>query len=223
MTTNRISTKKLTTLAMLSAIAYALVFVSHNLAIPLVPAVSFLSYDPKDIIIVIGGFMFGPMACLVVSLVVSLLEMVTISDTGLYGMVMNVISTCAFACTAALIYKKRRTMAGAVVGIVAGCLLMAGVMLLWNYIITPLHMGLPRAAVAGMLLPAFLPFNLLKGGINSAVTLLLYKPVVMGLRRVGLLDTPQTQKGKPMVGVWLCAAMVLATCILLVLAFQGII
>lgn len=223
MTTNRISTKKLTTLAMLSAIAYALVFVSHNLAIPLVPAVSFLSYDPKDIIIVIGGFMFGPMACLVVSLVVSLLEMVTISDTGLYGMVMNVISTCAFACTAALIYKKRRTMAGAVVGIVAGCLLMAGVMLLWNYIITPLYMGLPRAAVVGMLLPAFLPFNLLKGGINSAVTLLLYKPVVMGLRRVGLLDTPQTQKGKPMVGVWLCAAMVLATCILLVLAFQGII
>lgn len=223
MTTNRISTKKLTTLAMLSAIAYALVFVSHNLAIPLVPAVSFLSYDPKDIIIVIGGFMFGPMACLVVSLVVSLLEMVTISDTGLYGMVMNVISTCAFACTAALIYKKRRTMAGAVVGIVAGCLLMAGVMLLWNYIITRLYMGLPRAAVAGMLLPAFLPFNLLKGGINSAVTLLLYKPVVMGLRRVGLLDTPQTQKGKPMVGVWLCAAMVLATCILLVLAFQGII
>lgn len=223
MTTNRISTKKLTTLAMLSAIAYALVFVSHNLAIPLVPAVSFLSYDPKDIIIVIGGFMFGPMACLVVSLVVSLLEMVTISDTGLYGMVMNVISTCAFACTAALIYKKRRTMAGAVVGIVAGCLLMAGVMLLWNYIITPLYMGLPRAAVAGMLLPAFLPFNLLKGGINSAVTLLLYKPVVMGLRRVGLLDTPQTQKGKPMVGVWLCATMVLATCILLVLAFQGII
>ena len=223
MTTNRISTKKLTTLAMLSAIAYALVFVSHNLAIPLVPAVSFLSYDPKDIIIVIGGIMFGPMACLVVSLVVSLLEMVTISDTGLYGMVMNVISTCAFACTAALIYKKRRTMAGAVVGIVAGCLLMAGVMLLWNYIITPLYMGLPRAAVAGMLLPAFLPFNLLKGGINSAVTLLLYKPVVMGLRRVGLLDTPQTQKGKPMVGVWLCAAMVLATCILLVLAFQGII
>lgn len=223
MTTNRISTKKLTTLAMLSAIAYALVFVSHNLAIPLVPAVSFLSYDPKDIIIVIGGFMFGPMACLVVSLVVSLLEMVTISDTGLYGMVMNVISTCAFACTAALIYKKRRTMAGAVVGIVAGCLLMAGVMLLWNYIITPLYMGLPRAAVAGMLLPAFLPFNLLKGGINSAVTLLLYKPVVMGLRRVGLLDTPQTQKGKPMVGVWLCAAMVLATCILLVLALQGII
>ena len=79
------------------------------------------------------------------------------------------------------------------------------------------------AILAGMLLPAFLPFNLLKGGINSAVTLLLYKPVVMGLRRVGLLDTPQTQKGKPMVGVWLCAAMVLATCILLVLAFQGII
>lgn len=223
MTTTRISTKKLTTLAMLSAIAYALVFVSHNLAIPLVPAVSFLSYDPKDIIIVIGGFMFGPMACLAVSLVVSLLEMVTISDTGLYGMIMNVISTCAFACTAALIYKKRRTMAGAVVGIVSGCLLMAGVMLLWNYIITPLYMGLPRAAVAEMLLPAFLPFNLLKGGINSAVTLLLYKPVVMGLRRAGLLDTPQLQKGRPMVGVWLCAALVLATCILLVLAFQGVI
>ena len=62
MTTNRISTKKLTTLAMLSAIAYALVFVRHNLAIPLVPGVSFLSYDAKDIMIVIGKNMFGAMA-----------------------------------------------------------------------------------------------------------------------------------------------------------------
>ncbi len=47
------STKKLTTIAILSAMAMVL-----NLLIqfPIVPAVSFLSYDPKDIIIVIAGF-----------------------------------------------------------------------------------------------------------------------------------------------------------------------
>jgi len=61
------------------------------------------------------------------------------------------------------------------------------VMLFWNYLITPLYMGIPRAAVAELLLPAFLPFNLLKGGINAGVTLVLYQPVARALARSKLL------------------------------------
>ena len=52
---------------------------------------------------------------------------------------------------------------------------MVSAMLLWNYLITPLYMGYPREAVAELLLPAFLPFNLLKSGLNSGITFLLYK------------------------------------------------
>ena len=60
---------------------------------------------------------------------------------------------------------------------------MAAVMLLWNYLIAPIYMGMPREAVAELLLPAFLPFNLIKGSINTAVTLLLYKPAFLRLQQ----------------------------------------
>ena len=60
-------------------------------------------------------------------------------------------------------------------------------MMLCNYIITPIYTGLPRETVAGMLLPVFLPFNLIKYGINTAVTLILYKPIVTALRKAHLL------------------------------------
>lgn len=85
---------------MLCAIAYALVAVCR------IPVVLFLKYEPKDVVIAMGGFMMGPLASLLISTVVSLVEMVTVSDNGFYGLLMNILSTCAFACPAAFIYKK---------------------------------------------------------------------------------------------------------------------
>ncbi|MDD4079643.1 MAG: ECF transporter S component, partial [Eubacteriales bacterium] len=144
------NTKKIVTLAMLSAIAYVVMAVGR---IPIIPTVEFLKYDPKDIIITIGGFVFGPLSAFLMSVVVSLVEMVTVSESGIIGLIMNVISTCAFACTAAFIYKHKRTLSGAVIGLIAGGLAMTGIMLLWNYIITPIYMGVPRETVANMLMP----------------------------------------------------------------------
>ena len=65
--------------------------------------------------------------------------------------------------------------------------MMCVVMVAWNYIITPLYMHVPRTVVAGMLLPTILPFNLVKGGLNAGITMLIYKPVTEALRRAGLL------------------------------------
>lgn len=220
--------KKLTLTAMLCAIAYAVMAVGR------IPVVMFLSYDPKDVIICIGGFLMGPVAAFVVSAVVSLVEMATVSTTGPIGLVMNIISSCAFACTASLIYRKKRSMGGAVFGLAAGCAAMTVVMLLWNYLVTPIYMGYPREAVAALLIPVFLPFNLLKGGLNFAVTLLLYKPASVALRRAGLLlsGEPDERKSsaaemkkpwRPNVGMLLFALLFLATCILLLLVFKGVI
>ena len=61
------------------------------------------------------------------------------------------------------------------------------VMLLWNYLIAPIYMGYPREAVVELLIPAFLPFNLIKGGLNAAITMIIYKPVVKALGN-GFLD-----------------------------------
>ena len=154
----------------------------------------------------------------------ALLEMVTISEDGILGCVMNVLSSCSFACTAAYIYGRRRTPGGAVLGLLCGWALMAAVMLLWNYWIAPLYMGQPREAVAALLLPAFLPFNLVKGGLNAALVLLLYKPVVTALRRARLAEPTQAGAGgRARGGIALLALAALATFLLLALALRGVI
>ena len=215
---NRVKTKQLVTMGMLAAIAYVVMLVGR------IPVVLFLKYDPKDVVIAIGGFLLGPMASFVVSLMVSLLEMVSISETGPIGALMNLLSTCSFACVASLIYKRRHTLRGAVEGLLAGAVVMVGTMLLWNWLITPLYMtGTSRSDVAAMLVPVFLPFNLLKAGLNSAFILLLYKPLVTALRKAHLVDAPKNPvaKKKTPWGIYLMALFLLATCILLVLVFQG--
>lgn len=210
-------TKKITTTAMLCAIAYVMVVVGR------IPVVLFLKYDPKDIIITLGGLIWGPMTSLIVSVIVSLIEMVTISENGPIGLVMNIVSSCSFACTASVIYKKKRTLSGAVIGLVAGSLTMVVVMLLWNYLITPIYMGYPREAVAELLIPAFLPFNLLKAGLNAGFTFLLYKPITMALRKAGYISDSQNMQSRKPIGLWLLAGVIVLTCILLILSFRGII
>ena len=217
-------TRKLVILAMLSAIAYAVMYFGR---IALLPAAPFLKYDPKDVIIAIGGFLYGPLAALAMSIVVSFAEMVTVSESGIIGCIMNIISTVSFTCTAAFIYKKFRTLTGAAIGLAVGVALCTTVMLLWNYLLVPIYTPyISRETVTGMLVPIFLPFNLLKGGLNAAVAMLLYKPVRIALDKARLVpikaDTG-VKTAKLNVGVILVSAFIVATCVLIILALQGVI
>ena len=215
------STKTITTLAMLSGIAYVVMLVSK-----LLPSVNgFLDFDFKDVVICIGGFTFGPVAAAVMAIVVAFVEMITISTTGLIGFVMNVLATRGFCCTATFIYKKRHTMVGAVLGLGLGVVVLTVVMLLWNYFLTPIYQGLPREAVADMLVPIFLPFNLAKGGMNMAATLLLYKPVVTALRKAGLVASSQSAQPsrRASAGFLLFSLALLATFVMLALVLLEII
>lgn len=210
-------TKKLCVLAMLCALAYVMV------AVVRIPVVLFLKYEPKDVVIAFAGFLYGPLAAVAVSAVVSLIEMLTISDTGLIGFVMNVLSSVAFAGTAALVYRKKHTLSGAIAGLAAGTLGTTAVMLLWNYALTPLYMGYARADVAKMLLPYFLPFNLLKGTLNSAITLLLYRPLVSGLRQARLFPQSTAVRTPSLWSrllLWIGAAMVIAVCVAVILLLR---
>ena len=214
----KLSVKKLCVLAMLAAVSF---IVANTLYISIFPAAPFLKYEPKDVIITIGGFLYGPLASLLISVVVSLPEML-ISGTGPIGGIMDILSTCSFACVAALLYKRRHTLAGAVSGLALGSVLMVIAMLLWNWLVSPLYMGVERAVIESMLLPIFLPFNLLKTGLNSALVLFLYKPVVTALRKAGLVEAPTKNKGTSKLGIYLFAAVLLITCILLILVIKGI-
>ena len=213
-------TKRIVTLGLMAALAFAAV------ALIRIPAVSFLKYEPKDVLLAITGFLFGPIDALIVTVVVSIVEMVTVSTTGPIGLLMNVISSCSFVCIAAAIYQKRRTLKGAVIGLCIGVIVMTAVMILWNYLITPIYQGVPRSVIAGMLVPVFLPFNFVKGTLNAALTMLLYKPVVETLRKARL--APQSDRvaehaGKSVVkpSVLIISLFVTATCILVFLVMSG--
>ena len=209
-------TKRITVIGMLCAITYV------TMAIGRIPIILFLKYDPSDIIVTLGGLIWGPMTSCIVSVVVAILEMITASDTGILGCIMNIVQTLSFACTASVIYKKRHTLSGAVAGLASGWLITVIVMLLWNYLVTPLYMGYPRDAVVELLLPAFLPFNLLKGGLNASITFLLYKPIVTALRKSGYVSTIEKEAGQRPLGLMILASFIIMTCVLIILSMNGI-
>lgn len=178
-------------LGMLTAMA---VVVTLLVRFPLVPAVSFLQYDPKDIVIMIGGFLLGPVSGAVISCLASVIELLFKGGTVI-DVIMNIVATCAFVCPAAYVYKKNHTRKGAVIGLCVGTLTNILVMLLWNYVMTPIYFGMPREAVIPML-PWIALFNLLKCGINAFIVFLIYKPVAKALRFMteDEKETPQQKK-----------------------------
>lgn len=127
----------------------------------------FLQLDVKDTVICIGGFVFGPLAAAIISIVVAVVEMFTVSDTGPIGCIMNVLATVSFCCTASFVYKKMHTKRGAVVG-----LSLArgrhhrrdGAVELFDYAVV--LTGFSRSDIADMLVPIFLPFKSGQGRIE---------------------------------------------------------
>ena len=147
----------------------------------------FLSFDPKDAMIVMAGFAIGPWAAVGITFACALLELITISTTGIIGFIMNVISSLCFSLIPAILYKKNRSFKSAIIGLAISSLLTVAAMLLWNALITPLYMKVPREAVLDMLLPVFLPFNLLKCLINTSIVVFFYKHIMKALRKIKLI------------------------------------
>ncbi len=167
-------------IAMFAALAYVCVFIFRF-------KVSFLTLDVKDAVMAVGALALGPLAGALISLIVALLEFITVSDTGVYGLIMNFLSSASFTLTASLIYRFRRRLSSAVLGLVSAVFMTTSVMMLANLFVTPFYMGVERAQVVEMLPTLLLPFNLTKSTLNAAVVLLLYKPLTNALVRAGLM------------------------------------
>ena len=214
--------KMIAAMAMLTALA-----VVADIFLRLPNIAGFLTYEPKDVILTIGAFIFGPVAGLIMALVVCTLEMVTVSSTGVIGLLMNFLASATFVGVASVIYYRKKTMSRAVIGLAAGSLSMIAVMLLWNYIMTPIFMGVPREAVLDMFLPVLIPFNGIKALLNSALVLLLYKGVVTALRKAKLIPTRDSndgtnKKANTIIVVVVSAALVI-TLVFVLLSFAKII
>lgn len=168
-------TTRMAKMAMLVAISIVLVLIIH---FPLFPAAAYLEYDPADIPIFIGTFAFGPTAGVVLTVLVSVIQGTTVSAGGqIWGIIMHIMATGSFAIVAGNIYKHKKDRKRAIAALVAGVVVMTAVMCLANLLITPIYSGMPRDAVAAMIPPIILPFNLIKSGVNALVTFLLYKRI----------------------------------------------
>lgn len=156
----------------------------------------FLTFDIKDAILTVAALIYGPFAGVLCSGIVTFLEFILVSDTGIYGLIMNFLSSATISFAAGLIYKYRRTMLGAIVGVIVAALSMTIVMLLANLFITPLFLGVDRGDVIKMLGTLLLPFNLIKAIFNGALVLIIYKPVTQTLRKTKLLEVSSNSNYK---------------------------
>ncbi len=177
--------RKTVVAAMLCALAYLCVFFFRI-------KVGFLTFDAKDAVIAMLSLLYGPAWGLAGAVAVPLLELITVSDTGMYGFLMNVCSSGTFAVVCGSIYHFYRRFSGAIAAVAASVCAVTAVMMAANLVITPFYMGVSRAEVAGMIPTLLLPFNLCKSLLNAGLTLALYKPLTAGLRKSGLLPPAPT-------------------------------
>ena len=177
----KIGVKKMVTMGVLSALSIVLMLI---IRVPIIPAAPYLIYEPADVPILVGTFIFGPLAGLAVTFVVAAIQATALSADGLVGFVMHMLATGTFVIVAGLIYKKFHNIKGAIAALVAGTLAMTLVMIPVNLIIQPNFYGVPYDVVKGMIVPVLIPFNLIKAGINSVITLIVYKSISKIIHKV---------------------------------------
>ncbi len=168
------NTRKLTTLSVLTALSIILLLL---IRFPIFPAAPYLIYEPMDVPILIAAFVYGPISGLLVTVVSCILQGLLFSVDGWVGILMHFIATGTYVTMASLIYRKKHSVFGAIIGLAAGTVAMAAIMVPTNLIIQPVFYGTPIEVVKPLLLPVIVPFNLLKAAINGAVTFILYKPL----------------------------------------------
>jgi riboflavin transporter FmnP len=169
------STRKLCTLGLLGAISVVLVAFIH---FPIFPLAPFLEYDPADIPIFVGTLFYGPVAGLFLTVIVSVVQGLTVSAaSGVIGIFMHLVATGSFVLVFGLLTRKNKSIKRSVIALILGILTWTSAMVLWNLLLTPVFMGTPVEAVLELMLPAILPFNLIKAGVNGIVALLVAKSV----------------------------------------------
>lgn len=185
--TNLMSTKTISKIGLLSAIAYVLMFISVPL--PIFPA--FLKIDLSDIPAIFGGMSLGPVAGLIIVVIKNFLQAITASTTGGVGEFANIMIGGAYVLIICLFYKKWKTYKTVIVGALLGIVAMTIMGCIMNYyVMLPLYanfMPMEEIIQAGNIinprvtdLYSFViwmiaPFNILKGFIMTIATLPLFK------------------------------------------------
>lgn len=181
--------RKIILISLFSALAYVCMFIFRI-------KVSFLTFDAKDAIITVGAMLLGPIPGVIMSFTVAFLEYISVSDTGVYGFIMNFLSSATFSFVASFIYRRRKSLNTAFIALASAIIILTATMLLANIFVTPFYMlGATFATwsekvtqIIDLLLPLLLPFNFTKALFNSSLVLVLYKPISGALHKAKLIS-----------------------------------
>lgn len=203
------NTRRIAFVGMLGALSAVLMM--FNVSLPFAP--TFLKFDISELPALFAGFFLGPIygaAVILVKIVIKLVVQGT--ETAFVGELMNVIGSSAFVIPAALIYKYDRTKKGAVISLTASTIGVSIVVIFLNaYIAFPMYSalyGMPMEMIIEMgssvnplvhdsvtlMLFGVFPFNLVKHGITSAATYLVYKRCGSALRSILAIPGAEVQR-----------------------------
>ena len=193
-TEKRVNVRYLTVTAMLSAIAYILMFLDFS--VPFMPG--FIKMDLSELPALIGSFAMGPLCGVVVCLIKNVLHLF-ITTTGGVGELSNFILGVAFVLPAGLIYKHKKNRKTALIGSIAGALFMGIFSVVSNYfLVYPVYYNfMPQDVILAAyqaILPSVknilqclicfnMPFTIVKGLFSVVITFLTYKhisPILKG-------------------------------------------
>ncbi len=178
----RIPVQRMVMIAVFSAISIVLVALLH---IPLFPAAPFLEYDMADVPIIIITFLYGPLAGLFTTVIVSVIQGLTVSvASGWIGIIMHIFATGCYVLVAGNLYKRLKGIRGEIASLAGGTAAMVLVMTLWNMLLTPLFMKAPFEMVMQLMLPAIIPFNLIKAGVNSLIAYFVFKAIEQVMKKL---------------------------------------
>ena len=191
-----IGERYLTVTAMLTAVAYCLMFLDFS--VPFMPA--FIKMDLSELPALIGSFAMGPLCGVIICLIKNLLHLM-ITSTGGVGELSNFLLGAAFVLPAGLIYSCKKTKTTALIGSLAGAVIMGLFSIISNYyLVYPVYYNFMSK---DMILAAYqaifpsvknilqcmiwfnLPFTIVKGMFSAAITFLTYKhisPILKGNR-----------------------------------------
>ncbi|MCH5171199.1 MAG: ECF transporter S component [Oscillospiraceae bacterium] len=192
----KINTRAIAATAMLSALAYALMFI--EISVPIMPF--FIKFDISDLPALIASFAYGPVSGIVVCLVKNVINIFVKSQTFGIGELSNFLLGVLFVVPAGIIYKRKKTRGGAVLGAAVGAILSAVICFFSNYyIVYPLYAKLlmPNEVILSAyqaILPSVknlreaififnVPFTFCKFAIDAIFTFLIYKrisPILKG-------------------------------------------
>ena len=193
-TKKKVSMRKLTGTAMLSAIAYVLMFLDFS--VPFMP--SFIKMDLSELPALIGSFAYGPVAGVIICLIKNVLHLF-ITTTGGVGELSNFLLGASFVLVAGGVYHFKKTRTGALIGSVLGAVLMGLFSILSNYyLVYPIYYNfMPKEAILSAYQLIFsgvhnileclvvfnAPFTCIKGLLSVVITFLIYKrlsPILKG-------------------------------------------